>query len=197
MDLVELLRRPEGKSLEFKRDLSSPDGVIRTIVAFANTAGGVVLLGVEDRTRRVRGVEDPLDIEERLANLIADNIVPRHVPEIEILPWRRTHVVAVQVHPSRSMPHFWKRPGPQAGVFVRVGSTNRSADASLIEELQRYARSESFDEQPLPDLYSEAIDFRVASESFAGIRKLSRQDLRTLRIVTPHQGREVPTVGDR
>ena len=35
MDLVDLLKRPEGKSLEFKRDLSSPDGVIRTIVAFA------------------------------------------------------------------------------------------------------------------------------------------------------------------
>ena len=58
MDLVELLRRPEGKTLEFKRDLSSPEGVLRTIVAFANTAGGVVLVGVEDRTRRVRGVED-------------------------------------------------------------------------------------------------------------------------------------------
>ena len=32
MDLVEILKRPEGKSLEFKRDLSSPDGVLKTIV---------------------------------------------------------------------------------------------------------------------------------------------------------------------
>ena len=38
MDLVELLRRPEGKTLEFKRDLSSPDGPLKSIVAFANTA---------------------------------------------------------------------------------------------------------------------------------------------------------------
>ena len=37
MDLVELLRRPEGKDLEFKRDLSSPARVLRTVVAFANT----------------------------------------------------------------------------------------------------------------------------------------------------------------
>lgn len=47
---MELLRRPEGKTLEFKRDLSSPDGVLRTLVAFANSAGGVVLIGVEDDT---------------------------------------------------------------------------------------------------------------------------------------------------
>jgi len=55
-----LLTRPEGKTLEFKRDLSSPDRVIRTLVAFANTAGGTLLVGVEDKTRRVLGVADPL-----------------------------------------------------------------------------------------------------------------------------------------
>lgn len=35
-----MLKRPEGKTLEFKRDLSSPDRALKTIVAFANTAGG-------------------------------------------------------------------------------------------------------------------------------------------------------------
>jgi ATP-dependent DNA helicase RecG len=47
----------------------------------------------------------------------------------------------------------------------------------------------------MPDLDSEAIDFRAASESFAAIRPLSRRDLATLRLVTKHQGRRVPTVG--
>jgi len=37
---VVLLRRPEGKTLEDKRELSLPHGVLRTIVAFANTADG-------------------------------------------------------------------------------------------------------------------------------------------------------------
>src|SRR6266404_4918641 len=31
MDLLDALRRPEGKTLEFKRDLSSPDGLLRTV----------------------------------------------------------------------------------------------------------------------------------------------------------------------
>ena len=138
MDLLDLLKRPEGKTLEFKRDLSAPEGALKTIVAFANTAGGILLIGVEDRSRNVRGVADPLDEEERLANLISDRISPRLVPEIEILPWRQTQILALQVHPSPSRPHHLIREGPAAGVYVRVGSTNRRADAELIEELRRY-----------------------------------------------------------
>ncbi len=195
MDLVDLVKRPEGKTLEFKRDLSSPDGALKTIVAFANTAGGILLVGVEDRSRHIRGVAQPLDLEERLANLISDQITPRLVPEIEILRWRRTHVVAVQVHSSPGRPHYLKRESLDSGVYVRVGSTNRRADRELIEELRRFVRGEAYDEQPIPELDSEALDFRVASESFAAVRKLAERDLQTLRLVTDHQGRKVPTVG--
>lgn len=195
MDLIDLVKRPEGKTLEFKRDLSSPDGALRTIVAFANTAGGTLVVGVEDRSRHVRGVAEPLDLEERLANLISDQITPRLVPEIEILPWRRAHVVAVQVHSSPTRPHYLKREGLDAGVYVRVGSTNRRADRELVDELRRFARGEAFDEQPIPELDSEALDFRVASESFAAVRKLAEHDLQSLRLLTDHQGRKVPTVG--
>ena len=195
MDLLEVLTRPEGKTLEFKRDLSSPEGVLRTVVAFANTAGGTLLIGVEDGTRHVRGVGVPLDLEERLASLMSDSIVPRLVPELEILPWRRTHIVAVQVYPSPSRPHYLKREGLEGGVYVRVGSTNRRADRDLADELRRFARGEAYDELAMPDLDSEALDFRAASESFAAVRKLRRGDLETLRLVTGHQGRKVPTIG--
>jgi len=195
MGLVELLKHPEGKRLEFKRDLSSPEGALRTIVAFANTAGGTLLIGVEDGSGHVRGVREPLDLEERLANLLSDHVVPRLVPGIEILPWRRAHVVAVEVHPSSTRPHHLKREGPDQGVYVRVGSTNRRADRELVQELGRFARGEAFDEQPMPAVDSEDLDFRAASESFAPVRKLGRGDLETLRLVTDHQGRRVPTVG--
>ncbi len=164
-------------------------------MAFANTAGGTLLVGVEDKSRHVRGVRGPLDLEERLANLISDLIVPRLMPELEILPWRRTQVLAVQVYPSPSRPHYLKREGLDGGVYVRVGSTNRRADRELVEGLRRFARGEAFDEQPMPGLDSEALDFRAASESFTPVRKLGRADLETLRLVTVHQGRKVPTVG--
>ena len=195
MDLLELLKRPEGKKLEFKRDLSSPDGLLKSIVAFANTAGGTMLIGVEDKSRHVRGVKDPLALEERLANLISDSIAPRLVPDLEILPWRRTHVVAVQVYPGPNRPYYLKSKGLRDGAYVRIGSTNRRVDQELAEELRRFARGEAYDELAMPELDSEAIDFRAASESFAHVRRLKRTDLETLRLLTNHQGHKLPTVG--
>jgi predicted HTH transcriptional regulator len=53
---VELLKRPEGKTLEYKRHLSSPEGAMKALVAFANTSGGVLAIGIENRTRRVLGI---------------------------------------------------------------------------------------------------------------------------------------------
>lgn len=190
-----MLTRPEGKTLEFKRDLSSPDGVLKTLVAFANTAGGTLLVGVEDRSRNVRGVSDALDVEERIANVVSDSIAPRLLPEIEILPWRRTQVIAIQIHPSAARPHYLKREGAESGTYVRVGSTNRRADTEMLQELRRTARGETYDEQPMMDLDSEALDFRAASESFKPTRTLRRRDLETLRLLTTHQGHTVPTVG--
>ena len=52
--ISKLLQEPEGKRLEFKRDLSSPSPLLKTLVAFANSAGGRLVLGVAD-DRKVIG----------------------------------------------------------------------------------------------------------------------------------------------
>ena len=75
---------------------------------------------------------------------------------------------------------------------VRVGSTNRRADAELTHELRRLVRVESFDEHPMLDADSEALDFRAASELFAPVRTLHSRDLTTLRRATNYQGRLSP-----
>ncbi len=193
--MAEVLLQPEGKTLEFKRDVSSPDTLIRSIVAFANGAGGTLVVGVQDRTRRVCGVNDPTKVEEQLANLISDRVEPRLVPELQVIPWRETYLIAVRVFPSSTRPHYVKAQGPEQGIYVRVGSTNRRADPAQIEEIKRFVRGHTFDEEPMPGISSESIDFRAASELFAPIRKLKRGDLRTLQLTTLHQNREVPTVG--
>src|SRR6056297_610276 len=80
-----LLQKEEGKQLEFKRDLTSSKKLMKTIVAFANSSGGTVVIGVEDGTKSVVGIENILDEEERLSNIIADSISTRIVPNVEIV----------------------------------------------------------------------------------------------------------------
>ena len=67
------------------------------------------------------------------------------------IPWRKTHVLAVEVYPSPSRPHFVKAVGFPAGVYVRVGSTNRQADSAAMAEIQRTVLGRSFDEETLPE----------------------------------------------
>ena len=193
--IAQMIAMPEGKTLEFKRDLSSPKNILKTLVAFANTAGGRLIIGVEDGSKEVIGVSDPLDEEERICNLIADSIKPRLVPNVELISIEDKTLLKVEVYPSGSRPHWLKREGANEGVYVRLGSTNRKADRELIAELKRSAEGKSFDEQTLPDRTVDDLDFDAATTCFERHRKLVKKDLESLRLVARHQSHLVPTVG--
>lgn len=126
----------EGKRLEFKLDLSSPKPIMKSLCAFANTAGGRLIIGVTD-TREILGVDSPLDDEERLCSLITDSISPRLVPNIELITVDSKTLLIVDVYLSNSRPHWLNALGADQGVYVRLGSTNRQADRELVSELLR------------------------------------------------------------
>lgn len=65
-----LLAHGEGKTLEFKEFVTA--GIVKSIIAFANTAGGILIVGIKDKTKEVVGVANSLREEERLANLITE-----------------------------------------------------------------------------------------------------------------------------
>ena len=189
-----LLTLPEGKTLEFKRDLSSPKPLLKTLVAFANSAGGRLVIGVDD-AKKVIGVADPLEEEERLCNLIADSIAPRLVPNIELITVEGKTLLIAEVFLSGSRPHFLRAEGMDNGVYVRLGSTNRQADRELIGELRRSVEGGSFDELPMPDLSADDLDLKTAQTSFKGKRELDEQGLLTLKLLRREQGALVPTKG--
>ncbi|MCA9320631.1 MAG: ATP-binding protein, partial [Planctomycetes bacterium] len=120
--IEDLLERHEGKTLEFKRDASSPKPIARTLCAFCNTAGGRLVLGIDDGTRAVFGLDDPLAVEERIASIASDTVHPQITPEIEITTWRDKSVVVVTVRPGPSRPYYLRSLGLEAGTYVRVGS---------------------------------------------------------------------------
>ena len=195
MNLKQLLQAQEGKTLEFKRDLSSSTNIMKTLTAFANTAGGIMLIGVED-DHTVLGISgDPLDEEERLCNMIADSIAPRLIPNIELIPYDELTLLAIEVFPSQLRPHYLKQRGEQQGVFVRLGSTNRQADLPLVEELKRTVTGKGFDELPLQEAEAGDIDFSALTEAFKTIRPLAKDDMPKMRLLTRIQDRLVPTVG--
>lgn len=189
-----LLLQPEGKTLEFKRDLSSPQNLLKTLVAFANSAGGRLVIGVDD-ARRVVGVTDPLTEEERICNLIADSIAPRLIPNVELMSIGNATVLIVEVFPSSARPHYLSKQGLEQGVYLRLGSSNRQAGLDWIAETQRAAAGLVFDEQPMPELSVQDLDLQALSRWLGPGRPLDNKALQTLKLLRAHQGRLVPTRG--
>ncbi len=101
----------------------------------------------------------------------------------------------VEVYPSGLRPHWFRKEGPEVGVYVRLGSTKRKADRELVAELKRGAQGKFFDEMPLPELSVDALDIEVARELFKDQRELSENELLTLKLLKQVQGRLVPTIG--
>ena len=189
-----LLQQPEGKTLEFKRDLSSPRNVLKTLVAFANSAGGRLVIGVDD-DRTLLGVTDPLDAEERLCNLIADSISPRLIPNVEMLSLENRTLLVIEVFPSSARPHYLSSQGVENGTYIRLGSSNRQAGPDWIAEMHRLALGQVFDEQPMPTVSRNDLDMASIARLFGPQRSLSDKGLQTLKLLRSEQGRMVPTRG--
>ena len=75
----------EGKHVEFKADIPKKrERFLKDVIAFSNTAGGKVILGVEDETREVVGLGDrnPFKLADAIANMVSDSCTPEINMEI-------------------------------------------------------------------------------------------------------------------
>jgi len=140
MNIREKLTLPESRKLEFKGTFPAKSDLLRTVIAFSNGAGGELIIGVDDQKREIVGVEDALSLEEKIANIIYDSIVPIVSPYISIYTIEGKEILIVNILPGNNPPYFKKSSGVERGTYVRIGSTNRLANAELIRELQRKAQ---------------------------------------------------------
>lgn len=184
------VRALEGKTLEFKRDLSSPTKPLRTIVAFANSAGGRLVIGVDD-DGTVVGVADPLAEEERITSLIADRISPQLVPAVDLVTVGEATILVVDVPLSTRRPHSMTDQGPEHRVYVRLGSTTRQADPALVAELERNAHGVAFEDLPEPRASLDDLDLKTLSELRG--RRTDVDDLVALGLAVKQGGEIVPT----
>ena len=125
----EILSQPEGRRLEFKEMLPSNADLAKTIIAFANDAGGEFYLGIKDVPREIVGLDETklIGIEEKITNIIHDQCHPTILPEISFLNLEGKHLIKVQIFKGSNPPYYIKNKGFEEGTYIRVGSSNRPA----------------------------------------------------------------------
>lgn len=122
----------EGMTTEFKREYT--DEIKKTVVAFANTRGGVLLIGVED-DGMVVGVQDVDETMLKVTNALRDSIKPDITMFLlcEKREMEGKDVVAVSVQKGTACPYYLAAKGLRPeGVFIRQGASTVPATGSAI-----------------------------------------------------------------
>lgn len=193
-DIKRLVARGEGRHLEFKRRVPEPERLAKEVVAFANSGGGHLLLGVDDDGTIV-GVKDSEEEEFSLREALDMHIRPTLLWGSErIRVTGKRDVILVTVPDSPKKPHFIVMnledgSGPS---YVRVEDMSVEASPESIALMQHEhsaegARFEFGEKELLLMRYLEQYS-RVTVEGFAQIADLDRDQAGKLLVTLTRAG---------
>jgi len=133
IELAKILSAGEDSKNQFKRNFDNPDKFASEIVAFANSDGGRIFIGIDDKTGLISGLNDS-DVRRlnmMISNAASQNVRPAINPTTENIVTDNGIVLVVTIHTGINRPYQDKD-----GVFwVKNGSDKRKATSR--EELQR------------------------------------------------------------
>ncbi|HFB99657.1 MAG TPA: ATP-binding protein, partial [Phaeodactylibacter sp.] len=113
MNLKDLILNGESKILEFKKVPPGSEKIAITITAFSNTAGGKLIIGVDD-TGKIIGIDDNVfELKDKVASIIFDNCHPNILPEIYTVNIENKLVLVIEVSKGSLLPYFIKNKGKE------------------------------------------------------------------------------------
>ena len=137
--------KSEGPTMELKREYT--DDLKKTVIAFANTKGGDILIGVDD-DGAVVGVDDVDGTVLRVANAIRDSIRPDVTMFVlcEATELEGKTVVAVKVQRGAARPYYLAGKGIRPeGVYVRQSTATVPATESAILKMIRETGGDDYE----------------------------------------------------
>ena len=165
-----LLREGEGSRTEFKRGLPRESKVARTLAAFANTRGGVLFVGVDDRGHPV-GAPRPRDTLAEVRRIAREAVRPPLAVDARIVDLEGARIVLARVGLSDERPHRVDRDDGEEEVPFRHGSSTRRAGPSTLRALASGSRADGY--AGLSDLERRALAW-VEAQGDAGTTAAGR-----------------------
>lgn len=105
MPLLDIIGQGETRHIEFKRLVHSPKKIAKSIVAFANTEGGIILIGVDD-DKRITGIHSEKEMLEIVHDAVKWHVEPVLRIETEVVEYKKRLVLMVIVPESSDKPHY-------------------------------------------------------------------------------------------
>jgi predicted HTH transcriptional regulator len=135
--LRELVKKGEGEHVEFKLKSNHPEKIVRELVAFANSGGGKLFVGVGD-DRTIKGVKDSFEDEYTLVKAIDTYCFPKLDYRVERIAIDTDREVLVLTIPkSLDKPHYVVDPSGAKKAYVRVADKSIQASREMREIMRR------------------------------------------------------------
>ncbi len=171
----------ESETVELKEIVV--DEIKKEIVAFANSDGGKLYIGVRD-DGTVVGVDNPDDVSLQVSNMVRDTIKPDvtmflHYQTIEI---DRREIVVVDIQRGTDRPYYLAKKGMRPeGIYVRQGYSSVPASDTAIRRMIKETDGDRF--EAMRSL-NQDLTFVAAKKEFK-LRKIEfgQQQMRTLKLI--------------
>ncbi len=139
-NVLNIIEQGEGLRIEFKQRFPSYEKFAKEMIAFANTRGGTILLGVDD-DKSIYGVESEKSDLELIKVTAEKYCEPPVAYSVSLIELDRKEILAVEIPESKQKPHRTQDYLPElnlssAVVYVRVNDKSVIAGKEMIKLLQ-------------------------------------------------------------
>lgn len=143
---VEDFERAETSNIDFKEALEEkkPKSWLKSVSAFANTKGGVILFGINDSTHEIVGISDIKHVAEKITELINDRINPLPRYEINTFIEEGKDVLELKIGDGPSTPYYYLGDGRKEA-YIRSGNQSIIAPEHMLNNLIIKGKNLTFD----------------------------------------------------
>jgi len=136
----------EGQRREFKRLIDNPESVAGEIVAFANSDGGALYVGVDDDSRII-GLSNTNAAFQSLTNICRDRCIPPISPVLEQRTVSGQDIIVLTVRPELNRLRPYRTAGGR--FYIRTGKDKKDATGRELIRIAQAAGELHYDESPV------------------------------------------------
>lgn len=139
--LKEIIRKGETSKVQFKQTFRTAEDIANELVAFSNSKGGLLIIGVEDKTGKISGLayDEVQKIGSMIGNAANDRMRPAIYPDVDTITLDGKTVITVEVGKGMDAPYK----NYKGEIYVKQGPDKRRVTDNL-EILRLFYDSSSY-----------------------------------------------------
>jgi predicted HTH transcriptional regulator len=165
-----LLKRDEGTKLDFKQKIdilieSGRKEIAKDICAIANSRGGrgYLVIGVEDKTKKIIGIDASEFKEEQLQQIISSRCEPPIPITIEFVIYQGKNLAIITIYDGGQKPYQLRENG---AFYIRRGSTTDTMRKEELISVLQENLSLNIETMPIINSDINSLDINIVNKYF-------------------------------